>query len=145
MKFATPLIAALTFATTALAVPGKASIGSPEMWADVAAGTNVTIRVDVEPIPQNINEVGIAIGLQSCEQGKCFQTDDMLGTVVYQGKFNPVYNGSTPSLPPHENINVYIPADFPKGNAILGLANLALVGASSAPLYNTYNISVNVV
>ncbi|ESK88827.1 hypothetical protein Moror_17071 [Moniliophthora roreri MCA 2997] len=143
--FAAPLIAALTLATTALAVPGKASIGSPQMWDTIHAGQNAHIRVEVEPIPQNIDEVGIALGLQSCEVGKCQLTNDTLGTIIYKGAFSPVYHGDVAvSLPPHQNFSINIPADFPKGHAILGLISLATVGASNAPLYSTYNISVNI-
>ncbi|EEB90387.1 hypothetical protein MPER_11414 [Moniliophthora perniciosa FA553] len=147
MKFTAPLIAALTFATTvtALAVPGQASIGSPNMWDTIKAGQSVDIRVEVESSSQNIYPVGIAIGLQSCQLESCYRVSDSLGSIIYKGDFAPVYHGDVAvSLPPHQNITVFIPPNTPQGHAILGLISLSTIGDINAPLYNTFNISVNI-
>ena len=72
------------------------------------------------------------IGLQSCQHGGCHDPADGLGTVLYNGGFDPQYG--PPRVwwkPPHQNFTVTIPSDAPKGKAVLGLVHVALIGVSS--------------
>ncbi|KAK7051452.1 hypothetical protein VNI00_004426 [Paramarasmius palmivorus] len=131
--------------TTALAQ--RASIGDPVDGASVTAGQELLIRVDTQPSTSNIDPVGIALGIQSCSSSAsgCFAPNSVLGTILYQGPYNPQYSTEAFSLPPHQNFTVAIPADFPKGQAQIGLAGLTIVGASGSPLFGTDNITVTVV
>uniref|UniRef100_A0A0W0F9K6 Uncharacterized protein n=1 Tax=Moniliophthora roreri TaxID=221103 RepID=A0A0W0F9K6_MONRR len=80
----------------------------------------------------NVDQVGVAIGLRSCQPGKCFKATAVLGT-------------AQASMLPPQNFSVYIPSDFPRGNAVLGLVNLGPVRAGHLGVYDTHNITVSVV
>ncbi|KAK7029640.1 hypothetical protein VNI00_014338 [Paramarasmius palmivorus] len=137
------LLTAIALATAASAQ--RTSIGDPSMNTQVIAGTNLDVRIDLQPTTSNVDQVGIAIGLQSCQPEQCFPPDQVLGTLLYKGAYDPQYSSEASSLPPHQNFSVYIPEDFPRGNAILGLVHLGLVGAGYLSVFDTYNITVDVV
>ena len=88
--------------------------------------------------PQNTltgsEEVAVAIGLFPCGgtegQDSCaaMNTTGVLGTVLYNGPYNPQYADGAPSLPPHQNFSIQVPSTFKSGQVSLGVAHFALVG-----------------
>lgn len=52
-----------------------------------------------------------------------------MGTILYNGKFNPQYH--EPSQPPYQNFSVKVPADFTTGSAQINVAHATLIGVST--------------
>lgn len=72
--------------------------------------------------------MGVAIGISSCVDNGCRPASDVLGTVLYNGAFNPVYHEHY--LPPYQNYTVKVPSDLKSGEAQINIAHAALVGVS---------------
>lgn len=72
--------------------------------------------------------MAVAIGIASCDSGSCYPADEVMGTILYNGKFNPVYHES--SQPPYQNFTVKIPSSFASGNAHINVAHATLIGVS---------------
>ncbi|KAG5635275.1 hypothetical protein H0H81_011838 [Sphagnurus paluster] len=89
---------------------------------------------------QSSVEVAVVIGFESCPTYSCHPASDGIGTVLYNGKYNPQYR--TPGLPPYQNFSVLIPFTAPQGPAQLNLAHFALTGAGLAPFLETSNVTV---
>jgi hypothetical protein len=73
--------------------------------------------------------MAIAIGISSCGSSKCYPADEVMGTILYNGKFLPVYH--EPSLPPYQNFTVKVPNSFTEGRAKINVAHATLIGVSS--------------
>jgi len=67
------------------------------------------------------------LGLEPC-QTECRNPADGLGTILYNGGFDPEFRMA--GLPPHQNFTIIIPSTTPKGKAVLGLTHIALIGVS---------------
>lgn len=143
MKFAITLAA-----LAASAFAQRIQIGAPKNFAEVKAGSNITVEVDRPNSLTGSTEVGIAIGLWPCGgpkgTSKCASTDvsQVLGSVVYTGSFKPEYDSTDPTKPPHQNFEVTVPSSFSPGQVSLGVAHLSLVGAGSEPFYEFTNITL---
>lgn len=72
--------------------------------------------------------MAVAIGINPCSSGRCLPATDVLGTVLYNGPFNPVYHES--ALPPYQNFTVTIPEGINPGSAQLNVAHASLIGVS---------------
>lgn len=75
--------------------------------------------------------MAVAIGITSCAANGCRPSGDVLGTVLYNGLFDPVYHET--SLPPYENFTVKVPTDLKKGKAQINIAHATLIGVSEVP------------
>jgi len=71
-------------------------------------------------------EIAIVIAIQSCPSGNCLPVSEDMGTVLYEGPFNPQFGSG--AYDPYEDFSVQLPASFPTGQAQLGLAHFSLVG-----------------
>ena len=71
-------------------------------------------------------DVALIVSIASCAESPCLPPSEVLGYVMYQGPYKPIYYQSYD--PPHENFTVTIPSGFPKGPAQLNIAHFALVG-----------------
>ena len=72
--------------------------------------------------------MAVAIGISSCASNVCVEADEVMGTILYNGKFNPQYH--EPSQPPYQNFSVKIPAEFTAGTAQINVAHATLIGVS---------------
>ena len=65
----------------------------------------------------------------------CAETpaNEVLGTVVYSGPWDPEYDDADRSKPPHQNFTVTVPAEFTSGQVSLGVVHLSVVGVSVSP------------
>lgn len=60
-----------------------------------------------------------------------------MGTILYNGKFNPQYHET--SQPPYQNFSVKVPTDFTSGNAQINVAHATLIGVCiQSRIYNGY-------
>ena len=73
-------------------------------------------------------EVAIVIGLQSCSSGPCMPPSSIMGTILYNGPFTPVYH--EPYLAPYQNFTVEVPSSFETGTALIGVVHVTLIGVS---------------
>lgn len=73
--------------------------------------------------------MGVAIGLSSCQSSPCRNADEVLGTILYNGPFDPQYHEN--SLPPYENFTVRVPSDAVSGRSQINVAHAALIGVST--------------
>ncbi|RDX50212.1 hypothetical protein OH76DRAFT_1555756 [Lentinus brumalis] len=163
------IIALATLAASALAQ--SVNIGAPADMSTVTPGNNITVQVNrpvgvphtpfnpTRPAPPRLTaiqntltgseEVAIAIGLFPCsgadgQPASCAGTNTtgVLGTVLYNGPYEPQYADGAPSLPPHQNFSIQVPATFKSGQVSLGVAHFALVGASMMPIYEFVNTTL---
>ncbi|TFK90759.1 hypothetical protein K466DRAFT_542923 [Polyporus arcularius HHB13444] len=144
MKF---IIALATLAASALAQ--SVNIGAPADMSTVTPGNNITVQVNRPNTLTGSEEVAIVIGLFPCsgadgQPASCAETNTtgVLGTVLYNGPYKPQYADGAPSLPPHQNFSIQVPATFKSGQVSLGVAHFALVGASMMPISEFVNTTL---
>ncbi|KIK68468.1 hypothetical protein GYMLUDRAFT_35890 [Collybiopsis luxurians FD-317 M1] len=122
----------------------SAFIGAPADMTKVAAGSNFTAMIERPDSLTASSEVALVIGLLSCGSAPCPTPAQTLGTVLYNGPFDPEFRTvpGTPNLPPYQNFTLTVPSNFAKGNAQLGVVHVALVGLSETPLFETLNTTI---
>ncbi|KAG6887339.1 hypothetical protein C0995_015968 [Termitomyces sp. Mi166 len=142
----------LTFVVTTLGVlfsTVKAQsivIGYPADGASVTPGSNLTVEIDRPDTLTGSTEVAVVIGVISCPTSGCRSVGDGVGTVLYNGGYDPQFHTTAPvSKPPHQNFTIAIPSTLPKGKAQLGVVHTTLIGALLFPFLETRNITLNVV
>ncbi|CRG90985.1 [NU+] prion formation protein 1 [Talaromyces islandicus] len=127
------------FATAALSQ--SANIGLPQNGAEWTAGSNQTVQVQRPDTLTGSNEIAVVIGISPCHDGKCTSPSASMGTVLYQGGFDPEFHNGV--QPPYQNFTVEIPNEI-SGLAMLGVAHFSLVGASASPTMQYLNQTVTV-
>jgi len=142
MKFAVAHI--LTAFLSTLALAQRVSISAPADGTSVAAGSNITVEIDRPNSLSASTEVAVVIALQTCQSLSCLSPSDFLGSVLYNGGYNPVQMPPTSSKPPHQNFTVTIPASTPSGLVQLGVVHVSLIGAGPEPFMETTNITLNI-
>ncbi|GKZ66228.1 hypothetical protein AnigIFM50267_011076 [Aspergillus niger] len=138
MKFTVAAVAA--FAAGALAQ--NVQIASPKAGQTVQAGQKVIVQIERPTPPTNVEEMAIAIGLQSCASATCYPTSEVLGQVLYNGAFDPEYHEWY--LPQYQNFTVTIPEGTASGKAVLGVAHASLIGASFEPYLQTLSQNITI-
>ncbi|KAJ3715160.1 hypothetical protein FB446DRAFT_317801 [Lentinula raphanica] len=143
MQLLSVLFSLLVAAATSV-LAQSANIGAPADMTQVAAGSDFTVMVDRPDSLTGSTEVAVVIGLLSCASSPCPGPSAELGTVLYNGPFDPQFTTEpgTTTLPPHENFTLTVPSNFAKGNAQLGVAHVYLLGASVSPEMETFNTTI---
>ncbi|KAG1899763.1 uncharacterized protein F5891DRAFT_1036309 [Suillus fuscotomentosus] len=121
----------------------NAYINLPAPGSDITAGTNFTVQIG---LPNNLTgskEIAIVIAIQSCPTGDCLPISEDMGTILYEGPFNPQYGPGAED--PYEDFSVQVPASFATGQAQLGLAHFNLIGELYWPYLQLVNETVYVV
>ncbi|KAL4865166.1 hypothetical protein BDV12DRAFT_175125 [Aspergillus spectabilis] len=129
-----------SLAATALAQ--NAFVNLPE-GKELQAGDEVTVQVTRPNSLTGSTEFGIAIGLQTCGEGRCIDSNSVLGLPLYTGPFSPIYHENY--NPPYENFTVTIPETATKGPAVVAVAHAALVGAANWPFFEVVNTTATIV
>ncbi|CAI7582295.1 unnamed protein product [Penicillium bialowiezense] len=128
------------FAISALAQ--RAQIGLPAEGQEIAAGKDIVVQVQRPNSLSGSTEIGVVIGFTSCDSGPCRAADEVLGTVLYNGPFKPVYHES--SLPPYQNFTVTVPSSAAKGKGQINVAHATLIGAGPSAFLESFNQTVTV-
>ncbi|KAL4883564.1 hypothetical protein BJY04DRAFT_184897 [Aspergillus karnatakaensis] len=134
------LFTSITLAATALAQ--NVFVNLPD-GSDLIAGDEITVQVTRPNSLTGSTEIGIAIGIQPCGTGHCYDATSVLGTKLYTGSFTPAYHESTGL--PYENFTVTIPETAQSGPAVVGVAHAALVGAANWPFFEVVNTTATIV
>ncbi|KAJ5441914.1 hypothetical protein N7445_004921 [Penicillium cf. griseofulvum] len=121
MKF----LHSLAFAGVALAQ--RAVIGLPKTGQTVARGDELIVQVQLPATASEYYEVAVAIGISDCTYG-CYDASEQLGSIVYNGPFDPVYHETY--LPPYQNFTVTVPTWLSAGTGQFNVAHFSLVGVS---------------
>ncbi|KAF5348503.1 hypothetical protein D9756_009645 [Leucocoprinus leucothites] len=137
MKVFAALLAGLT-AVSAQTI----MIGAPSSGAQLTAGQSTVVQIFTPNFLSSSKEVSVAIGISSCSSGFCRSPSDTLGNLLYSGTYSPQRDPNGSSSRISENFTVTIPSNIAKGQAILGVAHFALIGASLQPWLETKNVSV---
>ncbi|KAE9407867.1 hypothetical protein BT96DRAFT_808685 [Gymnopus androsaceus JB14] len=134
MRFFSALFSLLAVATTAV-VAQTADIGAPADMTEVPAGSSFTAMIQRPDTISSSTEIAVVIGLLTCLEG-CPTPAQEMGTILYNGGFDPQFTTTpgTGAFPPHQNFTLTVPANFPKGNAQMGVAHFFLLGVSFAIL-----------
>ncbi|KAJ5384834.1 hypothetical protein N7517_002745 [Penicillium concentricum] len=127
----------------AVAIAQRAAIGLPAEDQRINSGKEVVVQVQRPNSLSPSKEMGIAIGLSSCKSSPCREADEVLGTVLYNGPFNPQYHES--SLPPYENFTVTMPTSATLGRSQINVAHAALIGAGPSAFLESLNQTVFIV
>jgi len=121
------------------------AIGVPADLTSVHAGSKLNVEVDRPDTLSGSTEVAVVIGVNSCGSTSCPPPADILGTLLYNGPYNPQFAPDSPPFkPPHQNFTVTIPSNFPKGRALLAVYHIALIGAGRAPFNEIKNVTLNI-
>lgn len=72
--------------------------------------------------------MAVAIGIASCTSDSCYPADEVMGSVLYNGEFHPVYHES--SQAPYQNFTVTIPSYLAPGKAHINVVHATLIGVS---------------
>ncbi|PYH98425.1 hypothetical protein BO71DRAFT_395222 [Aspergillus ellipticus CBS 707.79] len=134
------LAVAATLAVGALAQ--NAQLTLPVAGQSVKAGAQLTVQIQRPTPPTNTEEMAVAIGLQSCPDAACYPTSEMLGSLLYNGPYDPEYHEYY--LPQYQNFTVTIPAGTAAGKATLGVARSALTGASEVAFLQFLNQTITI-
>ncbi|KAJ5543898.1 hypothetical protein N7494_005177 [Penicillium frequentans] len=70
-------------------------------------------------------EMAVATGLVSCPSRVCQPASNIIGSVVYNGLFDPVYHEAY--LPPYQNFTITVPSSFAAGQAHINVAHTILM------------------
>ncbi|KAN0076699.1 hypothetical protein V8E55_010554 [Tylopilus felleus] len=135
------LFALFLFATAAFAQ--DVDVGLPTYKQTVNAGSALIVQVQRPNFLSSSEEVAVVIGLQSCSNGPCIPPSSYMGTILYNGPFDPQYHEVY--LPPYQNFTVQVPSSFTTGTALIGVAHVALIGAGFYPILQTVNQTVTIV
>ncbi|KAE8153245.1 hypothetical protein BDV25DRAFT_39003 [Aspergillus avenaceus] len=133
MKITIPLLAATVSAQ-------NARIGFPVQDQELTRGENITVMVQKPNSLTGSIEMGIAIGLASCDARPCLPANETLGRLLYHGPFKPEFH--EPRFGPYENFTVTVPRELMKGKGQLNLAHMVIVGASAWPWLDTMQVPV---
>ncbi|KAH9851612.1 hypothetical protein C2E23DRAFT_829905 [Lenzites betulinus] len=145
------LVYLFSVAYFALAVFGqRIAIGAPAEWSTFKAGSNITVEVDRPMTLTGSEDVAIAIGLWPCAgygedaNRTCAEMDvtQVLGDVLYAGPYSPQLAPPDAYKPPYQNFTVRIPENLAPGQASLGVAHFAIIGASGMPFMEVANITL---
>ena len=125
-------------------------IGAPAEWTSVKPGENITVRVDrpvrgallvtidqsthlrmhSQGFQSSAEEVAVAIGFWPCGGTPCSNIDyldEILGTVVYNGPYDPEYHPDT--WLQYQNFTVTVPPSFQPGQQLsVNVAHFTLIG-----------------
>ncbi|KAJ5543940.1 hypothetical protein N7513_003470 [Penicillium frequentans] len=128
-----------------LALAQNAAIGLPTPNQTVAPGSNIIVQIQ-RPICQPLNsltgstEMAVAIGLVSCLHQVCQPASNIMGSIVYNGLFDPAYHETY--LPPYQNFTVTVPFAFAAGQAQVNVAHATLLGAGPYPDLESLNQTI---
>ncbi|KAF8838564.1 hypothetical protein BDN67DRAFT_954823 [Paxillus ammoniavirescens] len=134
MYFFEAALSLALLAGSALAQSTQLTLPAP--YSTLIPGNNATVRVGMGGYPENIDVVAMVIGLAACYDGECFPPTDTMGTILYQGPYNPVRGQY------YEDFTVTVPKYFLPGKAALNVINFFMVGASYVPNVHFLNETV---
>ncbi|KAL0945505.1 hypothetical protein HGRIS_000989 [Hohenbuehelia grisea] len=127
-------------------------IGFPRNGATVKLGSTIVVEVDRPNSIQGSTEAGMVIAIQSCPSFPCSPPSSILGTILYNGPYDPEFHNSGGFFkPPHQNFSVVIPAPgefggpVQVGRAQLAVARFHMIGAGLSPLLAFANITLNII
>ncbi|KAL1745381.1 hypothetical protein HDZ31DRAFT_36634 [Schizophyllum fasciatum] len=132
----------LSVASAALAQ--NIQLSSPTDNATVTPGQNTTVQVSFTNSLTGAKHVAVVIGLASCPADSGCPPDAYysLGTPMYVGGYEPELHES--DQPPYQNFSVQIPEGSSEGVNLLTVAHFMLLGASTVPVLDFSNATVNV-
>ncbi|GKZ69930.1 hypothetical protein AnigIFM50267_005167 [Aspergillus niger] len=111
---------------TATALAQGIYINSPAAGTELQAGETVTVQLVRPVFSENVAEIGIAIGIESCSGSSgCPDPDSEIGNLLYSGPYDPQSNGPPD---PYENFTITVPDVT--GPAQIGVVRPFLVGLS---------------
>lgn len=130
-------------ALVASAFAQQATIFQPTADTSILPNAPMNVTVLQQGSNSEIHQVAIVIGLQPCISTAGCSGNDGVGSVLYNGPFNPQYSSDAPGLGLHQNFTLQVPQYSYSGPALLGLVHLELIGAVAAPFYEVSNVTVN--
>ncbi|KAK2465749.1 hypothetical protein APHAL10511_002293 [Amanita phalloides] len=134
------------FILAAVSLAQNILIGAPKPGAKVHAGRSLHVLIGKPDTLTDSPDIALVIAVAPCigfPSHHCLPPQEALGTVLYNGTFNPQFERSGPFYP-YQNFSVIIPHDFPKGPAQLNVANFELIGAEYFPDLQLLNTTITV-
>ncbi|KAJ8591241.1 hypothetical protein M405DRAFT_851409 [Rhizopogon salebrosus TDB-379] len=118
-------------------------LGFPQNGNTFSPGQKVTAQVILPGSIASCIQVGIALAINSCQNGVCPAPAEALGSVLYAGPWTPTKALNHPPGGFYQNFTVTIPS-YLGGPAIFTLTHLCLLGAAPYPLLEYRNATVNI-
>ncbi|KAJ5655104.1 hypothetical protein N7490_002107 [Penicillium lividum] len=123
-----------------LALAQNAVIGLPTPNQTVTSGSDVIVQIQRPNSLTGSTEMAVAIGLVSCLRRVCEPASNIMGSILYNGLFDPVYHEAY--LPPYQNFTVTVPLSFAAGQAQINVAHATLIGAGPYPDLETLDQTI---
>ncbi|KAF8810214.1 hypothetical protein BYT27DRAFT_7135037 [Phlegmacium glaucopus] len=140
------LVATLLAALITTCYAQAIDIGSPANGTSVTPGSSLVVEVDRPDSLTGSTEVVLLIAIESCGSEPCPAPGSVLGSILYNGPYDPQFqNSGPPNKPPYQNFTVTIPPALALAPAQLSVFHVALVGLGLEPLVETQAIVLNVV
>ncbi|KAJ5737259.1 uncharacterized protein N7483_002384 [Penicillium malachiteum] len=118
----------------------NAAIRLPVERQTVVARSDLIVQILRPNSLTNSKEMAVAIGFSFCANGSCSPASENMGTVVYNGDFNPVSHEDF--LPPYQNFTISVPPGCKSGKGQINVAHATLVGAELYPYIESLNQSI---
>ncbi|KAI8079988.1 uncharacterized protein BX664DRAFT_303148 [Halteromyces radiatus] len=121
-----------TFLFLAAVIAQTVHIRYPVAGTRIRIGRSFTAQIVKPNAVVGCTEVAIVLAIASCNNGVCPQPANHLGTVLYNGPFNPELH----EIPgnPYQNFTMKVPQNLSPGPAIFTFTHLCLRGAGPSPL-----------
>ncbi|KAG1899998.1 uncharacterized protein F5891DRAFT_1173349 [Suillus fuscotomentosus] len=121
-------------------------LGFPQNGDNFCPGQEATTRLfnRWESVASTV-QVGIALGIDDCENGLWPDPADGLGFVLYAGPWTPESHGPPYAYGYYQNFTVTILSYLTKGPAIFTLTHFCLIGADWYLFLEFRNVTVKVV
>ncbi|KZT18388.1 hypothetical protein NEOLEDRAFT_1143461 [Neolentinus lepideus HHB14362 ss-1] len=124
------------------------AIGYPSAGSTISSSSNFTVEVDRPNSLTGSTEISVIISLRPCTTSSgsivCASPTEEMGTVLYNGGYNPQYSDTGEEKPPHQNFSVAVPQGLEAGYALLSVGHVALVGAGNSPMFEVVYVDVQI-
>ncbi|THG96673.1 hypothetical protein EW026_g5202 [Hermanssonia centrifuga] len=128
----------------ACAFAQRLSILEPTAEESITGGSPFTVELQQAGSLGPVQQVSVVIAVTSCYDVCSDPTQWGLGTVLYNGPFNPQYNSSAPQKGLFQDFTLTMP-DFVNGGVALQVSHLLNVGgATLSPAFDYSYVLVDV-
>jgi len=119
------------------------SIASPTSAQTMTVGQPMNVELDFGNQLTGVKHVSVVIALQDCTGLPCpsVSPQDDMGNVLFAGNYTPQEHEQ--NKPPYQNFSITLPVGTHGGTNVLNVAHFMLVGASSTPVLEFRNVSIN--
>ncbi|KAN0096994.1 hypothetical protein V8E55_001440 [Tylopilus felleus] len=116
-------------------------LGYPTDGTVLSPGQSFTAQIIQPGSIASCIQVGIALAMDTCNNGVCPQPANQLGDVFYAGPWNPTAHGQGGF---YQNFSLQVPQGWASGLSIFTLTHLCLLGGGPYPFLEFRNATLTI-